>query len=264
MNKNSFYLMLLALLFFVSKSNAQESINSELPAIQTDRPDQTECPFLTPIGWFQLECGLQMEQMNPMKIKNNNLDYTIPTILTKYGINKYFELRLITENIMQNNVLNKYVNGITPLTIGFKAKLADEKGIIPQTSVICHLGINQLASKYYKTASYIPSYRFTMMHTISEKMNLSYNLGTEWNGNDAIATFIYTLTTGYSFSNKLGGYIEVFGFMKGIKDQDNRCDGGITYQFTENQQFDISAGLGLSTVSPAYYLSCGYSFRFKK
>jgi hypothetical protein len=150
------------------------------------------------------------------------------------------------------------------LTIGFKAKLADEKGIIPQTSVICHLGINQLASKYYKTASYIPSYRFTMMHTISEKMNLSYNLGTEWNGNDAIATFIYTLTTGYSFSNKLGGYIEVFGFMKGIKDQDNRCDGGITYQFTENQQFDISAGLGLSTVSPAYYLSCGYSFRFKK
>ena len=29
----------------------------DLPSIQTDRPDQTECPFITPRHYFQLENG---------------------------------------------------------------------------------------------------------------------------------------------------------------------------------------------------------------
>ena len=49
--KNLFFFLGLSLLFQIN-SKAQE-----LPSIQTDRPDQTECPFITPKNYFQLENG---------------------------------------------------------------------------------------------------------------------------------------------------------------------------------------------------------------
>ena len=32
-------------------------IKAQAPPIQTDRPDQTECPFITPMGYIQIENG---------------------------------------------------------------------------------------------------------------------------------------------------------------------------------------------------------------
>jgi hypothetical protein len=102
-----------------------------------------------------------------------------------------------------------------------------------------------------------------MQHTISNKQTLSYNLGAEWDGYSPEPTFIYTLTTGYSFTEKIGGYIEFFGFIPQIEKPDHRFDGGLTYLLNPNQQLDISGGFGLSKTSPDYYVALGYSFRFK-
>lgn len=35
-----------------------------LPPIQTDRPDQTECPFIVPENNFQVESGFSFENVN--------------------------------------------------------------------------------------------------------------------------------------------------------------------------------------------------------
>ena len=35
-----------------------------LPAIQLDRPDQTECPFIVPAKYFQFENGFNVEKIN--------------------------------------------------------------------------------------------------------------------------------------------------------------------------------------------------------
>jgi len=110
---------------------------------------------------------------------------------------------------------------------------------------------------------YSPEFRFTMQHTISNRQTLSYNLGAEWNGYTPEPTFIYTLTTGYSFTEKIGGYIEFFGFIPQIEKPDHRFDGGLTYLFNPNHQLDVSAGFGLSKNSPKHYVALGYSFRFK-
>jgi hypothetical protein len=102
-----------------------------------------------------------------------------------------------------------------------------------------------------------------MQHTLGDKQTLSYNLGAEWDGVTPVTTFTYTLTTGYSLTEKLGIYIEFFGFLPQFEKADNQFDGGFTYLINPNQQLDISGGIGLSEVAPRYYVSLGYSFRFK-
>lgn len=229
----------------------------DLPSIQTDRPDQTECPFITPRNYFQLENGFSYEKNNA-----NSEVFVAPTVLTRFGINKYFELRLITEFVISKEISNSY-SGINPVLIGFKTRLLEEKGIIPTTSLIAHIGLPKLASSEYKVNYYYPELRFTMQHTISDKQSLSYNLGAEWNGTDKKPTFIYTLTTGYSLTEKIGAYIELYGFVPQIGKADHRFDLGFTYLFNPNHQLDVSGGFGLSAISPEYYFALGYSFRFK-
>lgn len=229
----------------------------DLPSIQTDRPDQTECPFITPNHYFQLENGFSYE-------KNNAYSELIvaPTTLTRFGVNKYFELRLITEYVVSKENSITYI-GINPILIGLKTRLFEEKGILPTTSLIAHIGFPKMASNEYRANYYYPEFRFTMQHTISEKQSLSYNLGAEWDGIDTNPTFIYTLTTGYSLTEKIGSYLEFYGFVPQIGKADHRFDLGLTYLFNPNHQLDASGGFGLSATSPEYYLALGYSFRFK-
>jgi hypothetical protein len=231
--------------------------SQDLPSIQTDRPDQTECPFIVPTNYFQLENGFSYEKTKP-----NSTEIVAPTILTRFGINDHFELRLITEYII-DKINSEKKSGFNPIMIGFKTRLFEEKGIIPVTSFISHISIPKAASKNFKTTFYAPEFRFTMQHTLSDKQSLSYNIGAEWNGETAEPTFIYTLTTGYSITEKIGGYIELYGFVPQIEKPDHRCDAGLTYLFNPNHQLDISSGIGFSKTSPKYYFSLGYSFRFK-
>lgn len=225
----------------------------DLPSIQTDRPDQTECPFITPIDYFQFETGFSYEKAN-----ENLIQIAIPTLLTRFGINNHFEFRLIT-----NYSIEKKITGLNPVLIGFKTRLLEEKGIRPTTSFIAHIGIPKWASFKLQTHFYAPEFRFTMQHSITEKQSLSYNIGAEWNGETAEPTFIYTLTTSYSFSDKTGVYLELYGFIPQIEKPNHRFDTGLTYLMHKNHQLDFSGGFGLSKTAPKYFISIGYSCRIK-
>ncbi|TDL99500.1 MAG: hypothetical protein C4K58_06270 [Flavobacteriaceae bacterium] len=163
----------------------------ELPPIQLDRPDQTETPYTVPSGHFQFESGLFFEKAN--KEEQNLL---LPTVLSKYGVNDRFELRLITE-ISSNNIQGNL--GLNPVEIGFKTRLLEEKGTIPMTSFIGHVQIPKFSSPNRKGNHFAPSFRFVMQHTLNPKMSLSYNLGAEWDGENPEATFNHQ--TGGSLQN---------------------------------------------------------------
>jgi hypothetical protein len=228
-----------------------------LPPIQLDRPDQTECPFITPVHYIQMENGFNLENTD-----KNSRSFVYPTSLIKYGINEKFELRFIAEYMTLQNA-GKKQSGLMPLTLGFKTALMEEKGIIPKTSFIGHITTSKAGSKEFQTPYIAPSFRFTMQHTISKKMVLAYNLGAEWNGIDPDETYIYTLTTGFSLTERLGCYTELYGFIRPYLNPDHRCDGGFTYLVNQNFMMDISGGFRLTENAPRNYISLGLSYRFK-
>lgn len=223
--------------------------------IQTDRPDQTETPAIVPKGMFQVETGFSIQ-----KNAANSTTQTLPSTLWKYGVNEHFELRLITE-FTNEKVLDEKISGFNPILIGCKIKIADEKGIVPKTSFIGHISLPNAASKEFKSEYFAPEFRFVMQHTLSKKMSFSYNLGAEWDGFSPEPTFIYTVATGYSITEKIGSYIELFGFAPQQQTANHNFDGGFTYLISPNFMVDASAGIGITENAPDHYWALGFSFR---
>ncbi|MCZ8196374.1 MAG: transporter [Flavobacterium sp.] len=242
-------ILLLSLLF-------SSSIYSQtIEPIQADRPDQTETPAIVPKDMFQVETGFTFQKNDAI-----SKSFTLPSTLWKYGVNENFELRLITE-FSSEETNNEKINGLSPIYIGFKVKLAEEKGIVPKTSFIGHISLPNMASTKFKTEYFAPEFRFVMQHTLSDKISFSYNLGAEWDGFSAEPTFIYTNAIGYSISDKLGSYFEIFGFIPQNTKSNHSIDGGITYLISNNFMVDLSSGFGISKNAPDYYCALGFSFR---
>ena len=230
--------------------------SQELPNITTDRPDQTETPYLVVPGHLQLENGVSYEQ--PGKGVRN---LVLPTTLWRYAVNSNFELRAITELNNLRTEGSPSVVGLLPVQAGVKIHLVETNGWIPQTSLIAHIALPDAASPEFKAENIAPNFRFTMQHDLSDRLTLSYNLGMEWNGFDAAGAGIYTLTSGYSLTDKLGMYLELFGFLPENSKSNHNFDGGFTYLVRRNVLVDISAGKGLTDNANDYYVSLGFSFR---
>ena len=238
---------------------------NEKPEIVTDRPDQTEAPVLVPRGGLQVETGFVFEKDREEGVDITNFAYN--TTLIKYGVNEFFELRLITEYLGENakvaeNPTSK-IQGFSPLALGVKIKLAEEKGVWPQAAFIGHINLRSGSEEF------IPNYtaadfRFTFAHTLSEKFALSYNVGAEWDGESPEAAFLYTLSLGYLITEKFGVFVEGYSFFPEDSKADHRIDAGFTYKFSPVVQWDISGGVGVSRNAPDSFLSTGISFRLFK
>ncbi len=226
-----------------------------LPSIQLDRPDQTECPFITPTRYIQIENGILNEKPNSLPM------ISVQSSLWKYGINEKLELRIITEFTAEKRNFQGKI-AMSPITIGFKTALLEEKGIRPQTSFIGHISSSKLGSSSLETPYIGPSFRFTMQHTLTKNISLAYNLGAEWDGKNAGQTYIYTLTTGIGLSPKISCYSEIYGFLAANQLADHRFDGGLTYLVNHNLMADISAGFGLTENAAQHYIALGISYRF--
>lgn len=225
--------------------NAQE-------AIELDRPDQTETSSIVPQNFLQIETGYVYE-----KINNTENSHFFPSILTRYGITNNTELRLITEYSF-NKFGTLTENKLQPLVVGFKTSMIKAKGIIPQISFLGHLELfseNDLGEK-----KMVPSFKLLFDNDLAEGLSLGYNLGMEWDSNFS-ENYNYTVALGKSIGPKWNIFLEAYGFVSPTNSADHRLDTGLTYFINNNSAVDFSAGKGLSSASPSYFLAFGYSFR---
>jgi len=244
------------------------NINAQIVEdIITDRPDQTESASTVPKNHVQFEIGGTFEED-----KANDLEkiktISAPSVLIRYGISKNIELRLGSEysqeKLFSQGLEVSKNTGFAPIYLGTKIGLIKERKTIPQTAIIFGLLIPFEKDNVFQPKKVGAEFRFTMKHTLNERFSLSYNFGGEWDRDEDIFTGLYTLSMGISLADKLGMYVESYGFYTNGSSSDNRLDGGFTYLFMPNLQGDISAGYGINDVSPDYYLGLGISFRIPK
>lgn len=226
--------------------------------IDTDRPDQTESAFTVPKKYFQGEFGFGKENF-----VGNNYNLIYPTFLLKYCLSKRVELRL------EGNFLSEYVQlipssktttSLEPVEVGTKVALFEEKGIIPKTSLIVHIGLPFAGSKPDKNQNLFPSFRFTCQNSLTENIGLGYNLGAEWDGYDNKPAWLYTFSPNFNIGKKWYAYVEAFGFYEENSWQHN-LDGGIAYYISNDTKLDLSGGFGLGSSLLKNYFALGFSFR---
>jgi subtilisin family serine protease len=236
--------------------------HAQVEKIDTDRPDQTESAVTVPKKWLQFEFGFGKQVNN-----SNENEFQHPTLLSKYGISKGIELRLITTvqtNTNFDNLLAKEKEtGLSPVEVGAKIALWKEKKFLPKTSLLFHVAIPGLASKKFRAEKLAPNFRFSMQHTVSDVIGIGYNLGAEWDGFSNEATWVYTFAPGFNISEKWYGYVEAFGSISKNNKPEHNADAGVAYYINRDFKVDLSSGFGISKAAPDWYIAVGASFRFK-
>ena len=259
------YILFTFLMTFAITINAQDvTEKKEYGTISTDRPDQTEASNLVPKNFLQIETGAFYETLEVNGLKGKAT--TFNTTLLRYGLLDNLELRVgfdFTEvkRELRGVELNDRLSGFSPLLLGVKIGIAEENGAFPEIAFIGHVNVPGFASNDFKTKSTGTDFRFSLAHTLSEKSSLGYNIGMAWGGDSTTASYLYTLAYGYSISDKVGAYFELYGDILEDSSFNHLWGAGITYLINDNIQLDISGGTGITQNVQDLFLSAGISVR---
>lgn len=239
--------------------------SAQVTQIQPDRPDQTESPNIIPLKSFQIEAGFVYEADKNNGANVKNISY--PSVLLRYGMLNNLEFRMEVENSMTENEeggQTTSIKGIKPVSLGLKVNICEEKGLRPSTGIIINLSLPNLASKELKANNLGSSINFAFENSITEKLSLGYNLGSSWNGNTTEASLFYTMSLGYSICKCVSAFVEGYGFMPENSSSDHRFDFGVSLFPVKNFSLDASAGFGITSNAPDYFINGGFSLRLPK
>ena len=221
--------------------------------IETDRPTETESPVIVPICRLQFENGFYFEK--------DGADHTfnIPETTWRYGIVKDIELRIETAFVNDKNATT--VTGIQPVTLGMKVHITEEKGILPQVSLLGRIQIPWLGSKELQGNYYTPEVRLLLQNALSKSVHLGYNIGIEWNSDTSQPDYIYTLSGDLELNKKLRVFIEAYGFTPVHHKSEESADAGFIYLLNDTIQLDVSGGIGITAAAADCFGSVGISLR---
>lgn len=203
-----------------------------------------------------MKIGSQFEDKDFQEITNYG------TGLLRYGLLNNLELRLGVDyskikNKERNIFLNNEQSNFGSLLLGFKIGVAKEQGVFPEIALLGNLSL-PYTSKFVKMTGI--DFRFAFSHTLSVRSGLAYNLGAGWDGENNGLQYIYTLSYGYSLTNRLGWYGEVYGDAPENREASHFVDSGFTYQLVSNFQLDAYIGTGLKG-DTSLIVGGGFSYR---
>lgn len=259
------YILLGFIVLFSISTFAQEQDDRLNNPLATDRPDATEASSTVGKGVLQIETGGFYESFEANSIKQET--YTYNTMLIRYGLLDRIEFRIgwdFVEGVtkINDNKLDNVTSGFSPILLGVKVDIAEENGALPEIALLLHTNHPFFAGEDYKTTSTSTDFRFSLSHTLSDKSSLAYNLGMSWDGGTTRASYLYTLAYGYSITNKIGAYVEVYGDLPESLSFNHYWDAGFTYLGSKDLQFDAYFGSGI-TEGQDILLGLGLSYRIK-
>ena len=223
--------------------------------IETDRPDQTECPFIVKKGYLQAELGFN----------RSSREYLFPTSLVKYGLSKRLELRYVSVLAKEPGMETRFQTE----AFGFKWAIFQPSGVqssgwIPRTSVIVHYNWdhqNRDFSEKNLRGHSIGDVVFTMQNDFNERSGIGYNIGTEMHSNGSFEG-IYRVAPNVLIGKRGYAYVEVFGRFPASEFADHSYDAGFAYYVNDDLKLDLSAGQSFSHPED-HYFAIGLSFRFR-
>ena len=120
-----FYLIVQSLSLFAQE---QDRLNE----LTVDRPGIAEAPFTVAPRTCQLETGFDYYKRTSGEI------LFLPVTLFRAGLSNNTELRISAKHILDKTAAQK-LNGFSPLTIGIKTHIIEQRGWVPETDILVDL-----------------------------------------------------------------------------------------------------------------------------
>ena len=237
--------------------------------METDRPDFTEGTQTVQEGHAQFEMGYTYTRDKEGGETSESHGY--PEFLIRAGLAEALELRVFWEGWAHSElddgagtVLTD--DGAADMSIGFKARLAEEDGNIPALSIIGEIGL-PLGNKEFSSEDPVPATKLLWAYGLSDDLAIAgnFNFGFPVESDDYYFEVGSSLALGYSLSDSIGTFIEYFGMMPADStdavDDTHFVDTGFTYLINQNLQLDVRAGFGINDAADDFFAGTGLSFR---
>jgi len=230
----------------------------------TDRPDATESAMTVGDGTLQIETGLIFEDYVSSSIDYTQQDYHIATTLFRYGIGTDFELRLhgkIQSRTIESFNNLKIYSGLANISIGMKYQFyqsadGETNGAVLATAIL------PVGSSEFSSSSIEPALLIALSEDLSELFSIGTNFGGIYLNDESELTYLYSLALGIGITEKIGGFVELFGGIKSSISPEHFLDGGFTYLVNNDIQFDLSAGTRIFFEDTNWFVNSGVSIRF--
>lgn len=230
----------------------------------TDRPDFTESTETVPTGMTQVEGGYTYSRAGQEK------QHSYGELLIRHALGHKTELRLEVPSYARMHGPPGKASGFEDGSIGFKvmiAKGSDKPGLKrPRVSLIGATSL-PIGSRDFRERKLQPEVKLLLGWDLSERVALSSNLNYAYlsEDGDRYGELSGSVSFGLSLSDRVGSYVEVFGFLPGGDRSNSKfVNGGFTYQINKDVQLDarVGCGLGNDIEGPDYFFGVGVARRF--
>ncbi len=252
--RSRFLLSILLLVFFYPAVAQEEKI-------QSDRPDQSQAPTVVPKHTVQAEIGYQYQRNSEENITVKTHAY--PTALVRLGLTDKIELRL--QSAWRDSVVvgepRRKVVGSAPLSVGAKVQLWEEKGWLPEAGIIGMVAL-PIGSKTFRPDRLEPQFRLAFLHSLTDKLELQYNLVQGWVDGNAMPG--YTASLSAEAGDKFTFFAEVFGSKEVGEEAMHQVNGGLLFFPLKLLQLDVAVGHRLNEAAPDFFFTGGLSVRLPR
>lgn len=241
-----FFVFLLSFSFVM----AQESE----PVISADRPGMATGVDILPFKKVQFETGFQWDYSDGASA------ITLPTAMLRVGLSDFAELRLQYDGTLTENIDAPWIYGVEPLTIGTKIRVLEGGQYVPTISFMANLAIPS-TSDLAHTMHVAPSLYLLFQNDITDWFNVGYNVGVEWNGEDAIPATFLAICFGFGITDNFGAFLESYNYFTrydlstGKTAVDANLDFGFNYVVHPRVQLDLYASFNCQ--DPKSYSNIG-------
>lgn len=246
----------------------------EVAPMVTDRPDQTESSSTVQPGSIQIEGGWTFSEMSDGLVRLRG--HSIPELLLRIGAAPNVEIRLGFAGWQREEVSSQLqsmsASGVGDLDVGFKYRFA-QGGADGVSAAVMGTITLPTGGQGFTSDRVEPTLRFSAEKDLSEKLGLGLNMGasvsTEEDAlglKDSEVDLLYTAVLGFSLTERIGAFVESFGFVGASGERDDRhlLDGGFTFSVSPAFQLDVNGGFGLNAASDDWFVGAGISARFPR
>lgn len=242
-----------------------------LGPVVTDRPDKTESTSIVPRRYAQLEAGWSLETVNGAGTSLHT--HSVPGLLARVGVSSRLEARIGFAGFqLTNQVAPGAAEGLGDMDLGFKYRLANARGPLPDIALIAAMSV-PTGAEGVTSGRADPTVLLTLSRPLGDRVSVGSNLGSSWTttddgqgGRTTLMDLTYTLSFGVALSERVGTFAETFGSLPaGDGDHAHHLDGGVTFVVRDNLQLDVSAGRGIAGAGASdWFVGAGVSVRFPR
>jgi len=192
---------------------------------------------------------IEMEAQYAVQKEGNekNVDWTLPSILFRYGLFKGVELQLnaplVRAEMYENDHLIHNLNTFEHIQIGASVDLWKQHKLLPEAAIFGRFIVPFEKDLEYNTIGKIIALNFS--NVIIEDLLLSYNIGFVHETQNVNSGY-YIINLGYNLNPKIHFFVENYADYNKSEIVSQNLNVGLGYNFKENLSLDLSVANGLN------------------